>query len=143
MSKISLFEPFKASSIGPLDDVLGGFFRPMRIGEQPELQIKMDVRENDNSYSVHAEIPGVKKEDIRVTIDGNEVSISADVKQEKEIKDGERLLRSERRYGKITRTFLLGSEVDDSQSEAKYNEGVLELTLPKKAVTSSKTLTIS
>lgn len=143
MSKISLFEPFKASSIGPLDDVLGGFFRPMRIGEQPELQIKMDVRENDNSYSVHAEIPGVKKEDIRVTIDGNQVSISADVKQEKEIKDGERLLRSERRYGKITRTFLLGSEVDDSQSEAKYNEGVLELTLPKKAVTSSKTLTIS
>lgn len=143
MSNISLFEPFRASTIGSLDDVLSGFFRPMRIGEQPELQIKMDVRENDNSYAVHAEIPGVKKEDICVTINGNEVSISADVKQEKEIKDGERLLRSERHYGKIIRTFLLGSEVDDSQSEAKYEEGVLELKLPKKAVTASKTLTIS
>ena len=143
MSNISLFEPFGASTIGPLDDVLSGFFRPMRIGEQRELQIKMDVRENDDSYEVYAEIPGVKKEDIRVVIDGNEVSISADVKQEKEIKEGETLLRSERHYGKITRTFLLGSEVDDSQSEAKYEAGVLELKLPKKAVAASKTLTIS
>lgn len=143
MNNISLFEPLKASSIGPLDDVLSGFFRPMKIGGQSEFQIKMDVREDDKSYSVHAEIPGVKKEDIRVSIDGDEVSISADVKQEKEIRDNEKLIRSERRYGKITRTFLLGSEVDDSQSEAKYNDGVLELTLPKKAVTSSKTLTIS
>ena len=143
MNNISRFEPFRASSIRPLDDVLSGFFRPMRIDSQAEMQIKMDVRENDTGYAVHAEIPGVKKEDLRVTINGNEVSISADVKQEKEIRDGEKLLRSERHYGKITRTFLLGSEVDDSQSGAKYSEGVLELTLPKKAVTSSKTLTIS
>ena len=143
MNNMSRFEPFRASSIRPLDDVLSAFFRPMRIDSPADIQIKMDVRENDTGYAVHAEIPGVKKEDIRVTINGNEISISADVKQEKEIRDGEKLLRSERHFGKITRSFLLGSDVDDSQSVAKYSEGVLELTLPKKAVTSSKTLTIS
>ena len=73
MNNISRFEPFRASSIRPLDDVLSGFFRPMRIDSQAEMQIKMDVRENDTGYAVHAEIPGVKKEDIRVTINGNEV----------------------------------------------------------------------
>lgn len=143
MKSVSRFDPLQVSGIGPLDEVLSGFFRPMRIDNQPEIQIKMDVRENDKGYAVYAEIPGVKKEDIRVTIEGNQVSISAEVKQEKEIRDGEKLLRSERHYGKVTRTFLLGSDVDDSLSEAKYNEGVLELKLPKKAVTSSKTLSIS
>lgn len=143
MKSVSRFDPLQVAGIGPLDDVLSGFFRPMRIDNQPEIQIKMDVRENDKGFAIHAEIPGVKKEDIRVTIDGNQVSISADVKQEKEIRDGEKLLRSERHYGKITRSFLLGSDIDDSHSEAKYNEGVLELMLPKKAVTSSKTLAIT
>lgn len=143
MNNVSRFEPFQVSGVGPLDDVFSGLFRPMRLDGQPEIKIKMDVSENDKGYAVHAEIPGVKKEDIRVTIDGNQVSISADVKQEKEIKDGEKLLRSERHYGKITRSFLLGSDIDESLSEAKYSEGILELMLPKKSVTSSKTLTIS
>ena len=115
----------------------------MRIDSPAEIQIKMVVRKNDTGYAVHAETPGVKKQDIRVTIDGNEVSVSADFKQENEIREGEKLLRSERQCGKITRSILLGSDVDDSLSEAKYSQGVLELTLPKKAATSTKTLTIS
>ena len=80
--------------------------------------IKMDVRENPDAFQVHAELPGVKKEDIHVTIDGNLVSISAEVKQEKEVKDGERVLRSERYFGKVSRSFQLAQDIDDSKAVA-------------------------
>jgi HSP20 family protein len=91
----------------------------------------MDVKEDDNAYLVHAEIPGVKKEDIKVDVDGNMVSISAEVKQEKEEKKGERVIRSERYHGSVARSFRLAHDVDDSKAQAKYTDGVLELTLPK------------
>lgn len=136
-------DPFQISSYDPLETVFNGFFRPVRVEDQPDIKIKMDVKENDQGYTVHAEIPGVKKEDIHVTIDGNQVSISAEIKQEKEIKDGEKVLRSERYFGKTARSFSLGSEIDESTSHAKYSDGVLELTLPKKAVSSAKKLTIA
>ncbi|MBI5436537.1 MAG: Hsp20/alpha crystallin family protein [Nitrosomonadales bacterium] len=125
------------------DDLFRGFFmRPVRIEGQPEIQIKMDVKENDNAYTVHAEIPGVKKEDIHVTIDGNQVAISAEVKNEKEVKEGEKVLRSERYYGKVSRAFTVAQDVDEAAAQAKYNDGVLELTLPKKAAVKSKRLNI-
>lgn len=126
-----------------LDDLFRGFFmRPVRFEEQPEIQIRMDVSEEANAYKVLAEIPGVKKEDIHVCIDGNQVSISADVKNEKEVKEGERLLRSERYFGSAARSFSLAQDVDESAAQAKYTDGVLELTLPKKAVAASKRLVI-
>jgi HSP20 family protein len=84
----------------------------------------------------------VKKEDIHVTIEGNQVSISAETKKEKEEKEGEKVLRSERYYGKVYRSFTLGHEVDEATATAKYNEGVLDLTLPKKATSSAKKLAI-
>ena len=125
------------------DDLFRGFFmRPVRFEGQPEVQIKMDVSEDDKAYTVHAEIPGVKKDDIHVTIDGNQVAISAEVKNEKEVKEGGKVLRSERYYGKVSRAFTLGQDVDEAAAQAKYNNGVLELTLPKKAATASKKLTI-
>ena len=125
------------------DDLFRGFFmRPIRLEGAPEMQIKMDVKEDDKAYTVNAEIPGVKKEDIHVAIDGNQVSISAEIKNEKEVKDGEKVLRSERYYGKIARTFSLGSDVDDAAAQAKYENGVLVLTLPKKAATKAKRLEI-
>jgi HSP20 family protein len=108
--------------------------RPVRF-EQQVPQIKMDVKENDSAYLVHAEIPGVKKEDIKVDVEGNMVSISAEVKQEKEVKEGERVIRSERYYGNVSRSFSLGQDVDQGAAQAKYADGVLELTLPKKAGT--------
>jgi HSP20 family protein len=92
---------------------------------------------------VHAEIPGVKKEDIHVTIDGSQVSISAETRQEKEIKEGEKVLRSERYYGKVSRSFSLASEIDEAAAQAKYSDGVLELSLPKKTAASSRKLTIN
>ena len=106
------------------------------------MQIKIDVSEDDKAYTVHAEIPGVKKEDIHVTVDGATVSISAEVKNEKEVKEGDKLLRSERYFGRLSRSFSLGQEVDDASVVAKYNNGVLELQLPKRSIAKSRRIAI-
>ncbi|MBI5889318.1 MAG: Hsp20/alpha crystallin family protein [Nitrosomonadales bacterium] len=139
MANITRFNP----NSDVLDDLFRGFFmRPVRFEGQPDVQIRMDVSEDDKAYTVHAEIPGVKKEDIHVNIEGNQVSISAEVKNEKEVKEGEKLLRSERYYGSVSRAFSLAQDVDEGSAQAKYNEGVLELTLPKKKAASSRKLVI-
>jgi len=125
------------------DDLFRGFFmRPVRFEGQQDIQIKLDVSEDDKAYSVHAEIPGVKKEDIHVNIDGSQVSISAEVKNEKEIKEGEKLLRSERYFGKVSRTFILDQDVDEETAQAKYSDGVLELRLPKRSGAKAKSIAI-
>ena len=125
------------------DDLFRGIFmRPVRFEGQPEIQIKMDISEDDKSYTVHAEIPGVKKEDIHVSIDGNQVSISTEVKNEKEVKEGEKMLRSERFFGSASRAFVLDQEVDEASAQAKYDNGILELRLPKRTNAKSRTLTI-
>lgn len=142
MANITRYDPFDVA-LDPFDDLFRGFLRPVRFeGQTQQMQIKMDVKENDKNYTVHAEIPGVKKDDIHVTIAGNQVSISAEVKKEKEEKEGEKVLRSERYYGKVYRSFTLGQDVDEATATAKYNEGVLDLTLPKKATSSAKKLAI-
>jgi HSP20 family protein len=145
MANISRYDPFnlvRADPFGDMDDLFKGFFmRPVFEG-QPQIQIKIDVKEDDNAYTVHADIPGVKKENIQVSIEGNQVSVSAETKVEKEEKKGEKVLRSERYVGKVARSFTLPHEVDDAQAQAKYSDGVLELTLPKKAATSAKKLAI-
>ncbi len=142
MANITRYDPFDVA-LDPFDDLFRGFFRPVRFeGQTQQMQIKMDVKESDKAYTVHAEIPGMKKEDIHVTIEGNQVSISAEVKKEKEEKEGEKVLRSERYYGKVYRSFTLGQDVDEATSVAKYNDGVLDLTLPKKATSSVKKLAI-
>jgi HSP20 family protein len=131
--------------LDPLDDLFRGFFvRPVDLNGAPQQapSIKLDVKEQGADYLVHAELPGVKKEDIHVIVDGNQVSISAEVKQEKEVKEGERLLRSERYFGKVSRSFQLGQEIDDGKAAAKFNDGVLELTLPKRTASPNKRLNI-
>lgn len=117
--------------------------RPAWAGPEGEPQIKVDVSEDDGAYTVKAEIPGVKKEDIDVSIDGNTVAISAEVKQEKEAKEGRRVVRSERYYGSVYRGFTLGHEVNEAKAEATYADGVLTLRLPKKAGTAAKKLSVS
>ncbi len=125
------------------DDLFRGFFmRPVRFEGTQEMQIKIDVSENDQAYTVHAEIPGVKKEDIHVNVDGSLVSITAEVKNEKEVKEGDKLLRSERHYGSVSRTFSLGQDIDDATVNAKYLDGVLELVLPKRTVARAKKIVI-
>ncbi|MBI2226937.1 MAG: Hsp20/alpha crystallin family protein [Betaproteobacteria bacterium] len=126
-----------------LDDLMRGFFvRPMNYEPTVPAQLRIDVTEDAKSYSVRAEIPGVKKEDINVSVDGNQVEISAEVKNEKEIKDGARLLRSERHYGKVYRAFALDQDVDETATQARYSDGILELTLPKKASAAVKRIAI-
>lgn len=125
------------------DDLFRGFFmRPVRFDGQQEIQLKMDVGEDDKAYTVHAEIPGVRKEDINVSIDGNQLAISAEVKNEKEVKEGEKVLRSERYFGRISRTLALPQDVDETSAQAKYNNGVLELLLPKRTVSKTRSITI-
>jgi HSP20 family protein len=140
MASVTRYNPFEDT----FDDLLKGFFvRPMAFeSSQTPAQIRVDVKETDKNYVVHAEIPGVKKEDINITIDGNQVSITAEVKREKEEKQGEKVLRTERYYGKVYRAFSLAQDVDEAGAQAKYVDGVLELTLPKKAATHAKRLTI-
>ncbi len=143
MSNIVRRDPFAID--GMLDDLFKGYFvRPMRYaGEMPEMQmIKMDVKEGDKEFTVHAELPGVNKDDIHVTIEGNNVAVSAEVKKTSEKKEGDKVLRSERYYGKVYRSFTLGQEVDETTARAKFENGVLELVLPKKEVTSARKLTI-
>ncbi len=143
MATVTRFDPFRMTGFDPFEDVFKGFFRPARMAEElPDVQVKMDVKEDEQAYTVHAEMPGVKKEDILVTIDGNQVAISAECKQEKDVKEGSKVLHSERYYGKVSRRFSLASEVDENTAEAKYADGVLELRLPKKAATSAKRLDI-
>ena len=127
-----------------LDDMLRGFFvRPMNFEPTATpAQFRVDVSENEGGYTVRAEIPGVKKDDIHVAIDGNQVEISAEVKNEKEVKEGEKVLRSERYYGKVSRAFVLDHDVDESSAEAKYNNGILEINLPKRNNSQSKTLNV-
>jgi len=128
----------------PLDDLFRGFFvRPVEFESQADAPaVIIDVKEQEKSYLVHAEIPGVKKEDIHVSVDGAVVSISAERREEKDVKDGERVLRTERYFGKVSRSFQLAQEIDEAQVTAKYTDGVLELTLPKKAATQARRIAI-
>lgn len=126
------------------DDLFRGFFvRPASFdGPAGAAQFRVDVSENGNAYVLRAEIPGVKKEDINVTIDGDTVAIGAEVKNEKEVKNGDRVLRAERYHGKVYRAFTLDQAVEEAGASARYENGVLELTLPKKAAEQAKRITI-
>lgn len=128
----------------PLDDFFRGFFvRPVDFAGQADAPaVKIDVKEQEKAYLVHAEVPGVKKEDIQVAVDGAIVSISAERREERDVKEGERVLRSERYVGKVSRSFQLAQEIDESQVVARYTDGVLELTLPKKAATQARRITV-
>ena len=140
LARLARFDPFL-----DMDDVFDKFMlRPMRREVQEiEPQIKMDVKESNGDYKIKAEIPGVKKDDIHVSIDGNRVSISAEIKQEKEEKEGEKVIRCERSYGMASRSFTLADEVDQSKVQAKYIDGLLELTLPKKQGSGRKEIPVS
>jgi len=141
MANITRYDPFGDM----FDDIVKGFFvRPVSAVGQVETvrRMRIDVTEGDKEYKVLAEIPGVKKEGIQVDIDGDAVSISAETRAEKDVKEGERVIHSERYFGKVSRSFRLGQEVDESTASAKYADGVLELVLPKKAAASARRLAI-
>jgi HSP20 family protein len=125
-------------------DVSPGFYvRPLHGDPLPSAaQIKVDVKEDEKAYTVHAEVPGVAKEDIHVSVDGNLVTLRAEVKQQDLQTKEERVLRSERYFGAVSRSFQLPMDIDQSLSKAKYDNGVLTLTLPKKTGAKAQRLMI-
>lgn len=125
-------------------DMAPGFYvRPLHgEGLPPPSKIKVDVKETDGGYIVQAEVPGVAKEDIHVSLDGNVVSLRAEVRQLDQKVEGEKVLRSERYFGSVERSFELPADVDAAQAKAKYDNGVLTLTLPKKQGGNAKRLNI-
>ena len=131
----SLFDDF-------FRDLSPGFFVKPLHGDALPQSIKVDVKESGEGYTVQAEIPGVSKEDIHVHIEGSTVTVSAEVKQEDKQTSDEKLLRSERYYGSVSRSFQLPADVDQAKAKAKYDNGVLTLTLPKKAAQSAQRLRI-
>lgn len=137
VSRASLFDDF-------FKDFAPGFYvRPLHGDNLPApSQIKVDVKETDGGYTVQAEVPGVPKEDIHVSIEGNVVSLRAEVRQMDQKTEGEKVLRSERYYGSVARSFQLPADIDAAQAKAKYDNGILTLTLPKKLNNSSQRLNI-
>jgi len=140
MGELRVFDPF---SVEPFEDGFRSFMRPWRL-DAPDVapRIKLDLAELDGSYTVKAEIPGVRKEDIDVRVDGNQVTISTEVKTEKEEKKDGRILRQERQQGYASRSFTLACPVDEGKVEASYKDGILELKLPKKAGTSTRRIAV-
>jgi HSP20 family protein len=139
MANIARYDPFRE-----LDEMMRGLvFRPVRVAEPRIEQIKVDAAEDDKVYRVSAEIPGVRKEDIKVSVVDNEVTISAEVKSQSEKKEGERVVHSERYYGAVARSFTLPQAVDEEGAQAKYENGVLTLTLPKRGNARQRKLVVT
>jgi HSP20 family protein len=125
------------------DDFFRGFLvRPVGYEENAERGIRLDVTEQPGTYRVQAELPGAKKEDIQVQIDGDQVTIGAEVRGESDSKEGERFVHKERYFGKYSRSFRLNQEIDQERAVAKFDNGVLELTLPKKTAAPAGRLNI-
>ena len=125
-------------------DVAPGFYvRPLHGDSLPSpSQIKIDVRETPAAYTVVAEVPGVAKEDIHVTVEGSVVTLRAEIKQRDSQREEEKVLRTERYYGAVARSFQLAADIDNEKSKARYENGVLTLTLPKKLALAGQRLNI-
>ena len=139
MANITRYSPFEDL----FNDFARGFWvKPLALPGGEDLKMKLDVEEDDKAYKVHAEIPGVKKDDIQIDVNGDQISIRAEVKREKEEKKGEKVLHSERYYGMVSRSFTLPGDVDEKGTVAKYTDGVLDLTLPKKQGNGSRRISV-
>jgi HSP20 family protein len=117
-----------------LDNVLEGFFKPYSTNpakESSSMVPAIDLHEAESSYTIRAEIPGVKEEDIEVTVHDGVLTINAESRYASEEKEEGRVIRQERRYGKYVRSIRLGKDVDANNVNASYKDGVLELELPK------------
>jgi HSP20 family protein len=127
-----------------LDDFFEGFFRPVRqmdteVGEMMPL---MDVSETETAFLIKAEMPGIKKEDIDVSLKDGMLTISGGTKEETEEKEEGKVIRQERRYGTYVRSMSIGANVDGEHIEANYDNGVLELTLPKVALEETRKIKV-
>ncbi|WP_226664302.1 Hsp20/alpha crystallin family protein [Microbulbifer aggregans] len=115
----SVFDKLLTSS-PTLSEAREGFFSP-----------RVDIRETEGGYEISAEMPGVRKEDLNVTLENGVLSIEAEMQQEDKEEKDSRIVRQERRYGKFTRSFNLGEGVGEADIDASFQDGVLTLKVPK------------
>ncbi|MGB7480931.1 MAG: Hsp20/alpha crystallin family protein, partial [Burkholderiaceae bacterium] len=115
-----------------MDNMLEEFLAPWENQESGISSPRMNVVENDQAFVVEADMPGVAKEDIKLSVDNRRVSIEGEVKRESSQKDGQNVLHSERLISRFSRSFTLPAEVDENRADARLENGVLILTLPKK-----------
>ncbi|AJG19749.1 Hsp20/alpha crystallin family protein [Cupriavidus basilensis] len=139
MRNLRIYDPL---SVEPVGDMLQGMLRALRGTNDGGFAFKVDVTETDKAYSLVAEIPGAKKEDIEVCVDRGTVMISAKVEKSSEQKEGERVIRRERYSGAMQRAFTLDSAVDEGKVDASYENGVLRVVLPKKEASPQQRVTI-
>lgn len=147
MTTITRFNPFRTPARFDTPAVFDDLFRNFGLSpawNQPgfAFDMRVDITEDDDAYHIDAELPGVDKDDIEVSVDGNRVAIDAETKREKEKKHGKELV-VERSWGKAYRAFALPSDIDGNRSEARYDKGVLTLTLPKKVNGNARRITVS
>jgi HSP20 family protein len=141
--KLSNVDPGWSLLGDPFDNFFEGFFRPVRRGGETEaVTPAVDVVERAGEFVVKADLPGIKKDDIHITLQDSVLTISAESKKETEEKQGDRIIRRERRYGKFLRSMQLGQDIDESKVNASFDNGVLELTLPKKGEVQPKKVTV-
>lgn len=145
MANLARFDPFGLTRMDPFEsmvrDLMPTSVRSMLRPMAAEPTIAIEVQEMDNAYLVAAELPGVKKEDIDISITGNQVTLNAECKQEKMAAEAKEWC-SERWYGKVSRTIQLPLEIEETNADATYVDGLLHLTLPKKASSMAKRLEI-
>ena len=121
----------------------GFFIKPLHGDPLPSAsQIRIDVKETDKEFTVQAEMPGVSKEDIHVSVEGSIVTLRAEIRQEDRQTEGEKVLRTERYHGEVSRSFQLPADIDEANAKARYDNGVLCLTLPKKVSNAPQRLTV-
>ena len=147
MTAITRFNPFRTPARFDTPAMFEDLFRNLGLGptwNQPELvsDMRVDITEDDKAYYIDAEIPGVEKDDIEVSVEGNRVAINAEAKRENQKKDGKELI-VERSWGRAYRAFALPDDIDGNRTEARYDKGVLTLTLPKKANGNARRITVS
>lgn len=148
MGEIARFNPFRGlARLSPfsreMDEMFKGFFlTPMSFDNTSEVQIPIDIAEDEKSYKVRAEMPGFNKEDINIAVSGDRVSINAEMKKEKEDRKGDKVIHRECFYGRQYRSFTLPQAVDESNTKAKYEDGVLNLELTKKEGANHKRIAI-
>jgi HSP20 family protein len=121
--------------LGDFDDLMGGWFRSPAVLRRDEAarMPAIDVSEKEESYLVKAELPGVARENLDITINDGVLTINAERKEEKKEEKDDRVIRQERYLGKLVRSLRLGSDIDEGRIEAQYQDGVLKLSLPKTA----------
>lgn len=133
-----------ASVFRPFQEAFGDLIaKPLGMASEVVSRVRIDVDEDDTAYTVRAEIPGAHKEDIQVSVDGNRVSLAAEVRRETHRDAGQRTLYAERSYGTVSRSFTLPDEVDSQGAAAQYRDGVLTLVLPKRSALSGHRVPIS